>query len=99
MNPIHRPSRSLVMLGSMVAGWALLATAGVGAAEVFECTNASGKVQFTDAPCGPAHTSARVDARPDTLDNSAVREPLREIENRPLQVPAAFASPAGRSRM
>ena len=94
MGPIHCLSRSLVMLGSMVAGWTLLATVGAGSAEVFKCTNASGKVEFTDAPCEPAQTSARVDARPHTLDNSAVREQLLQIENRSLQDKPTAARPA-----
>lgn len=53
-------------------------------AEVHKFMNASGQVEFTDAPCGAEQTSAMVDVRPNTLDNSAVREQLLKIENKSL---------------
>ena len=68
-------------------------TASAHAAEVYKCTNASGKVEFTDAPCGTQRKSTVVDVRPNSLDNSAVREQLLKIENRSLQDKLAATQP------
>ena len=86
--------RSRVVLGLLGASGAWFAVGGVHAAEVFKCTNPSGKVEFTDAPCGTTQRSTVVDARPNILDNSAVREQLLKIENRSLQDKLAAAQPA-----
>ena len=86
--------RSNLALGLLGASGACFAFGDVHAAEVFKCTNPSGKVEFTDAPCGSKQKSAVVDARPNSLDNSAVREQLLRIENRSLQEKLAAAQPA-----
>ncbi len=85
-------------LRPMFIGLAALVSAGglmsnVQAAEVYKCTTASGKVEFTDAPCGTERKSSVVDARPNSLDNSAVREQLLKIENRSLQDKLAATQP------
>ena len=85
--------RSRVVLGLLGASGAWFAVSGVHAADVFKCTNPSGKVEFTDAPCGTTQRSTVVDARPNSLDNSAVREQLLKIENRSLQDKLAAAQP------
>ena len=87
-------------LGLVVTAAAtLFATRAVEAAEVFKCTNASGKVEFTDAPCGAKQASAVIDARPNSLDNSAVREQLLKIENRALQDKLASTQAAAATSM
>lgn len=87
----------------MFIGLAALVFAGaltnVNAAEVYKCTNASGKVEFTDAPCGTERKSSVVDARPNSLDNSAVREQLLKIENRSLQDKLAATQPSPATSM
>ena len=88
------PWPSRVVLGLLGLGGALFAANGVVAAEVFKCTNSAGKVEFTDAPCGTKQTSSVIDARPNSLDNSAVREQLLKIENRSLQEKLSAAPPA-----
>lgn len=84
---------SALMTLLLPAGFLLVAGASQGA-EVFKCTNASGKVEFTDAPCGTNRKSTVVEARPNSLDNSAVREQLLKIENRKLQEKLAATQPA-----
>lgn len=86
--------RSHLVLGLLGASGAWSAVSGVDAAEVFRCTNPSGKVEFTDAPCGTKEKSAVVDVRPNSLDNSAVREQLLKIENKSLRDKLAATQPA-----
>lgn len=88
-----QPRLRALMTLLLPVGFLLVAGASQGA-EVFKCTNASGKVEFTDAPCGTAQKSAVVDARPNSLDNSAVREQLLKIGNRALQDKLAATQPA-----
>lgn len=90
---------SRFLFGLVASASVSIATGSVEAAEVFKCTNASGKVEFTDAPCGAKQTSAVVDARPNSLDNSAVREQLLKIENKALQDKLAAALPAPATSM
>ena len=93
---MNRPSnrwRSRLALGLLASAGPLIFVSGVQAAEVFRCTAASGKVEFTDAPCGTSQKSAVVEARPNSLDNSAVREQLLKIENRSLQDKLAAPQP------
>ena len=85
--------RSRLALGLLASALPLLFASGAQAAEVFKCTAASGKVEFTDAPCGTTQKSAVVEARPNSLDNSAVREQLLKIENRSLQDKLAATQP------
>jgi len=77
----------------LAAAGPLLFVNGAQAAEVFKCTAASGKIEFTDAPCGTSRKFAVVEARPNSLDNSAVREQLLKIENRSLQDKLAATQP------
>lgn len=84
---------SVLMALLFPAGFMLVSGASQGA-EVFKCTNASGMVEFTDAPCGTNRKSMVVEARPNTLDNSAVREQLLKSENRSLQEKLAATQPA-----
>jgi len=77
--------RGRILLAAAIAAVAALPLNNAVGAEVYKCTNAAGRIEFTDAPCGTARTSAVVDARPNSLDNSAVREQLLKIENRSLQ--------------
>ena len=69
------------------------------AAEVYKCTNAFGRVEFTDAPCGTERKSSVVDARPNSLDNSSVREQLLKIENRSSQDKLAATQPTPATSM
>lgn len=84
---------SRLALSLLASAAPLLFASGVQAAEVFKCTAASGKVEFTDAPCGTSQKSAVIEARPNSLDNSAVREQLLKIENRSLQEKVAATQP------
>jgi len=77
--------RLRLALGLLATSGLVLCAGHASAAEVFKCTAASGKVEFTDAPCGTSQKSVVVEARPNSLDNSAVREQLLKIENRALQ--------------
>lgn len=94
MTYLHDRRRSHALLTLVLPVTFLLASGVIQAAEVFKCTNASGKVEFTDAPCGTNQKSAVMEARPNSLDNSAVREQLLKIENKSLQDKLAATQPA-----
>ena len=61
------------------------ASAGAFAADVHRCTGSDGSVAFSDAPCRSAQRAEVVRARPNSVDNSAVREQLLKIENQKLR--------------
>lgn len=66
---------------------ALLATAGPASAQVYKCTNAAGKVEFSDAPCTNASRAEVMAPRDNTLDTSkaresAMRERMNELQQR-----------------
>ena len=84
-------------IAALVSAGGLLSNAQ--AAEVYKCTNAFGRVEFTDAPCGTERKSSVVDARPNSLDNSAVREQLLKIENRSSQDKLAATQPTPATSM
>jgi hypothetical protein len=96
LHPYHR-HWLLVGLAVLAAIGQLLLADPAKSTEVFKCTARSGQVEFTDAPCGTNRTTAVVDARPNSLDNSAVREQLLKIENRALQEKLAAAQAASAS--
>lgn len=96
---INHRCRSRFLFGWVASAGVLIAAGSVEAAEVFKCTTASGKVEFTDAPCGAKQTSAVVDARPNSLDNSAVREQLLKIENQSLRDKLSAIQPAPATSM
>ncbi|MEO8523850.1 MAG: DUF4124 domain-containing protein [Caldimonas sp.] len=94
MTSMRNVWRSRLLFGIVALSGACLSMNWAEAAEVFKCKAPSGQVEFTDAPCGRTQTSAVVDARPNSLDYSAVREQLLKIENRSLQDKLAATSAA-----
>jgi|GEM_PF-2474172 len=54
--------------------WWLFASTNVAAQQVFKCTNAAGKIEFSDAPCHGSRTVEKVRAQANTLDLSGSRE-------------------------
>lgn len=89
--PLARLAGPFLALGALVA---LAASGAAAAGDVHRCTSASGKVEFSDTPCGASRKAAVVDARPNSLDTSAVREQLLRIENKALRDEVAAGRPA-----
>ena len=81
---MNRPSAfkpALIALVS-VAGAALLPSAS--AQTVYRCTASTGQVLFSDEPCPQGSQSSRISVAPgNTVDNSALRESMREQRENP----------------
>ena len=74
---------------------ALFAPAASG--QVFKCTDADGKVTYTDVPCLRSESSATVDTRANVADHSSIRKEATRLpghEPPPPAPQAPAASPA-----
>lgn len=81
---MKNPSLSWRAIGALacLAGVAWVASAS--AQTVYRCTSASGQVLFSDEPCPQGSQAARINVAPgNTVDNSALREALREQRAQP----------------
>lgn len=63
----------------------VLLTCTVAAQQVYRCKNASGSLEFSDAPCSSGRTGDKISVQPNTLDSSATREHLLRQENERLK--------------
>ena len=81
---MKNPSLSWRAIGALacLAGAAWVASAS--AQTVYRCTSASGQVLFSDEPCPQGSQAARINVAPgNTVDNSALREAMREQRAHP----------------
>jgi hypothetical protein len=60
---------------------ALLFSASGGAAEIYKCTNAAGRVEFVDEPCSNGTKGAAIEVKPNTLDTSADRAAVARAQS------------------
>ena len=63
-------------------------------AQVFRCTNAAGKIEYSDAPCSQASKDARmvapkVERTPAEIENEQLRRQLADEQNRRLRAESA----------
>jgi hypothetical protein len=77
-----------------VVGLAALSPAVQG--QVVKCTDAEGKVTYTDVPCLRSEASAVVDTRSSVLDNSSLRREAGRLPNSAAPAPQG-SSPSTRS--
>jgi hypothetical protein len=85
-----KPNRAMAL--GLVLGVGAAATAAN--AQVFKCTDAEGKVTYTDVPCLRSEASALVDTRSNVADHSSIR---RDAARLPRGEPAPARQSAAES--
>lgn len=64
--------------------------------QVFKCTDADGKITYTDVPCLRSEASAVVDTRSSVVDNSSIRREAARLPSSAAPTPQG-AGPSTRS--
>jgi hypothetical protein len=93
-----KPNRALALGFALGLG---AATPAAEAQQVFKCTDAEGKVTYTDVPCLRSETGSLVDTRSNVADHSSLRRDAARLPRSepapPRQTAAASPTPADTS--